>query len=68
MPKGPHGQKHPADIIGNAVHVTRKEGKRLIIQPQKTQRSLSELLDSWESTDERLPEISDPPPEPVDLS
>ena len=21
MPKGPKGQKHPADVIGNAVHV-----------------------------------------------
>jgi len=23
MPKGPQGQKRPADVIGNAVHVTR---------------------------------------------
>jgi hypothetical protein len=23
MPKGPQGQKHPADVIGNAVHVMR---------------------------------------------
>jgi len=23
MPKGPHGQKRPADVIGNAVHVMR---------------------------------------------
>jgi hypothetical protein len=23
MPKGPHGQKRPADVIGNAVHIMR---------------------------------------------
>jgi hypothetical protein len=23
MPKGPHGQKRPADVVGNAVHVMR---------------------------------------------
>jgi hypothetical protein len=23
MPKGPQGQKRPADVIGNAVHVVR---------------------------------------------
>jgi hypothetical protein len=23
MPKGPQGQKRPADVIGNAVHVMR---------------------------------------------
>jgi hypothetical protein len=22
MPKGPQGQKRPADVIGNAIHVT----------------------------------------------
>jgi hypothetical protein len=23
MPQGPHGQKRPADVIGNAVHIAR---------------------------------------------
>jgi hypothetical protein len=23
MPKGPQGQKRPADVIGNAVHIAR---------------------------------------------
>ena len=23
MPRGPKGEKHPAEVIGNAVHVTR---------------------------------------------
>jgi len=29
MPRGPKGEKRPADVIGNAVHVTApKPGKR----------------------------------------
>lgn len=23
MPKGPQGQRHPADVVGNAVHIAR---------------------------------------------
>jgi hypothetical protein len=26
MPRGPKGEKRPADVIGNAVHVMRKHG------------------------------------------
>ena len=58
--------------------VIRKQGKKLIIEPKPEKRSpspgrklarpsLAELLRSWKPIKERLPEIDDPPPEPVDL-
>lgn len=43
-----------------------KEGDRLVLQPLQ-RKSLIELLDSWDPIDEELPEIDDPPPEPVEL-
>jgi antitoxin VapB len=46
--------------------VMHKEGDRLIIEPVR-KSDLLELLASWEPIDEDLPEIDDPPPEPVDL-
>lgn len=46
--------------------VMHKEGDRLIIEPVR-KGDLLELLASWEPIDEDLPEIDDPPPEPVDL-
>jgi antitoxin VapB len=46
--------------------VMRKEGDRLIIEPAPKQSVLA-LVATWEPTDERLPEIEDPPPDPVDL-
>jgi hypothetical protein len=27
MPRGPKGEKRPADVIGNAVHVMRRRAK-----------------------------------------
>lgn len=47
--------------------IMHKEGDRLIIEPAAAKRGLLELLASWEPIDEDLPEIEDPPPEPVDL-
>jgi antitoxin VapB len=48
--------------------VMRKEGDRLIIEPEKQKSdSLAALFASWEPLDEEFPEIDDPPPEPVDL-
>ena len=49
--------------------IMRKEGERLIIEPKKkkNKKSLKKLFASWEPLDEELPELSDPPPEPVDL-
>ena len=47
--------------------IMRKEGDRLIIEPKARRKPLTELLDGWEPIDERISEIDDPPPEPVDF-
>jgi antitoxin VapB len=47
--------------------IMRKEGDRLVIEPEEKRLSLAEILDSLEPLDEEWPEIDDPPPEPVDL-
>lgn len=47
--------------------IMRKEGARLVIEPDEKRLSLAEILDSLEPLDEEWPEIEDPPPEPVDL-
>jgi antitoxin VapB len=47
--------------------IMRKEGDRLVIEPEEKRVSLAEILDSLEPLDEEWPEIDDPPPEPVDL-
>ena len=36
MPKGPQGQKRPADVIGNAVHVMRIATGQIEDKPSKT--------------------------------
>ena len=46
--------------------VMHKEGDRLIIEPAP-RKSLLELFASWVPLDEDFPEITDLPPEPVDL-
>lgn len=46
--------------------VMRKEGDTLIIEPASP-RSLLAFLATLEPFDTDLPEIGDPPPEPVDL-
>jgi antitoxin VapB len=46
--------------------IMRREGEKLIIEPAP-KKSLRELFASWETLEERLPKISDPPPEPFDL-
>lgn len=46
--------------------ILRKEGHRLILEPQAPE-SLLALLARWDPLDEDLPEIGDLPAEPVDL-
>ena len=45
MPKGPQGQKRPADAIGNAVHVARiatgEEQETAMKQPAKRKSGLA---------------------------
>ena len=43
--------------------IMRKEGGKLIIEA-KGEKSVIELLDSWEPIDEAFPEIQDPPTKP----
>lgn len=52
--------------------IMRKEGDRLVIEPEEKRRSLAELLDWLGSQpplgpEDDFPEIDDPPPKPVDL-
>ncbi len=53
--------------------VMHKEGDRLILQPaQDGAAAMLALLDEWRNRgplppEEWMPEIDDPPPEPVDL-
>ncbi|MEA3063231.1 MAG: antitoxin VapB [Sphingomonadales bacterium] len=52
--------------------VMRKEGERLIIEPEDRKKSLREVLEWLRSQpplgpEDWFPEIDDPPPEPVDL-
>lgn len=53
------------ELPGNEA-IVRKEGERLIVEPVQC-RSLLTLLASWEPLEEDLPEITDQPPEPVEL-
>ena len=46
--------------------IMRKEGDRLVVEPAPPQ-SLTAFLRTLAPLDEELPEIDDPPPEPVDL-
>ena len=46
--------------------VLRKEGERLVIEPAPPE-SLLRVLERLEPIDEEFPEISDSPPEAVDL-
>lgn len=45
MPKGPQGQKRPADAIGNAVHIARiatgEEQETTLQQPAKRKSGLA---------------------------
>jgi hypothetical protein len=45
MPKGPQGQKRPADVIGNAVHIARiatgEEQETTLAQPAKRNSGLA---------------------------
>lgn len=45
MPKGPQGQKRPADVIGNAVHIakiaTGEEQETTLKQPAKRKSGLA---------------------------
>lgn len=46
--------------------IMRKEGDRLIIEPTAP-KSLLALLATLEPLDEKLPEVSDQPPDSIDL-
>jgi hypothetical protein len=45
MPKGPQGQKRPADVIGNAVHIARiatgEQQETTLAQPAKRNNGLA---------------------------
>lgn len=59
MPKGPQGQKRPADVIGNAVHIakiaTGEEQETSLNQPAKRKSGLAGAKARQENTtaDER---------------
>lgn len=44
----------------------RKEGNSIVLEPLQT-KGLLELLATLEPIDEELPEIDDPPPDPVEI-
>ncbi len=54
MPKGPQGQKRPADMIGNAVHVARiatsEEQETALKQPAKRKSGLAGAKARQENT------------------
>ncbi len=54
MPKGPQGQKRPADVIGNAVHIARiatgEEQETSLKQPAKRKSGLAGAKARQEST------------------
>ena len=52
--------------LPGSVAILRKEGDRLVIEPSP-KKSLIEVLATLTPIDEDFPEISDSPPEPVDL-
>ena len=59
MPRGPQGQKRPADVIGNAVHIaqiaTGEQEETTLQQPAKRKSGLAGAKARLESTtaDER---------------
>jgi antitoxin VapB len=53
------------ELPGDEVNI-RREGNALVIEPL-AKPSLGELLKKWKNIDEEWPEISDGPPETVDL-
>lgn len=46
--------------------IMRKDGDHIVIEPVR-RRSVLALLATWDTLDVDLPEIPDPPPEPVDV-
>jgi hypothetical protein len=54
MPKGPQGQKRPADVIGNAVHIARiatgEEQETSLKQPAKRKSGLAGAKARQENT------------------
>ena len=54
MPKGPQGQKRPADVIGNAVHIARiatgEQEETTLKQPAKRKSGLAGSKARLEST------------------
>lgn len=54
MPKGPQGQKRPADVIGNAVHIakiaTGEEQETTLKQPAKRKSGLAGAKARQENT------------------
>ena len=49
MPRGPQGQKRPADVVGNAVRVMRDRDRA---RPQRTHRHQA-LDDHWQRRPQR---------------
>ena len=63
MPKGPQGQKRPADVIGNAVHIARiatgEDQETKLKQPAKRKSGLAGAKARADSTSpEKRKEIS----------
>lgn len=63
MPKGPQGQRRPADVIGNAVHIakiaTGEEQETELKQPAKRKSGLAGAQARQENTtDEQRSEIA----------
>ncbi len=54
------------ELPGDEV-ILYKDGDRLIMEPAKKPNGLDKLLAAWESLDEELPEIEDPPVKPEDI-
>ncbi len=56
MPKGPDGQKRPADVIGNAVHIARIAAGEIedtgLKQPAKRASGLAGAMARQENTTE----------------
>jgi hypothetical protein len=56
MPRGPRGEKRPADVIGNAVHVMRIATGEIEETPQPSGRSRSGQKGARARTDALSPE------------
>jgi hypothetical protein len=58
MPKGPQGQKRPADVIGNAVHVMRIATGEIEEKLGKPKRAKGAKARATKLTDQQKSEIA----------